>query len=105
MSATFQRNEEDFTCERCQTVVEGDGYTNHCPECLWSKHVDIYPGDRAATCRGLMRPIEIYEQGGTFLVFHKCEACGYIKKNRLSRNDNMETVIKIATATAESPQR
>ncbi|MEK7158524.1 MAG: RNHCP domain-containing protein, partial [Patescibacteria group bacterium] len=47
MSRTFQRRVEDFTCESCGAQVTGDGYTNHCPQCLVSKHVDVYPGDRA----------------------------------------------------------
>ena len=55
----FVRRREDFVCEHCGTKVVGDGYTNHCPKCLWSKHVDIMPGDRAEDCQGLMRPIDI----------------------------------------------
>ncbi|WDF05905.1 RNHCP domain-containing protein [Shouchella hunanensis] len=31
-------------------------YRNHCPFCLYSKHQDIIPGDRASTCGGLMEP-------------------------------------------------
>ena len=31
-------------------------YTNHCPRCLYSKHVDINPGDRAEQCDGMMEP-------------------------------------------------
>ena len=34
----FQRHVEDFECEHCGAFVEGDGYTNHCPACLWCKH-------------------------------------------------------------------
>ena len=55
MSATFIRKTEDFICEHCGREVRGNGYTNHCPYCLWSKHVDINPGDRAAGCGGLKR--------------------------------------------------
>lgn len=36
----FTRVIEDFICENCGTEVKGNGYTNHCPKCLWSKHVD-----------------------------------------------------------------
>ena len=52
--ARFTRVVEDFTCGQCGAAVTGDGYTNHCPLCLWSRHVDINPGDRAAECGGLM---------------------------------------------------
>jgi Zn finger protein HypA/HybF involved in hydrogenase expression len=48
----FKRTIEDFTCEHCGEQVTGNGFTNHCPQCLWSKHVDIDPGDRLALCGG-----------------------------------------------------
>lgn len=48
----FQRTTENFVCEKCGFIVEGNGYTNHCPNCIWSKHVDIHPGDRASLCGG-----------------------------------------------------
>ncbi|HCR42265.1 TPA: hypothetical protein DIV45_02815, partial [Patescibacteria group bacterium] len=36
----FIRTKEDFTCENCGHRVKGSGYTNHCPKCLYSQHVD-----------------------------------------------------------------
>jgi len=42
----FQKRIENFTCEKCGLFVKGTGYTDHCPNCLWSKHMDINPGDR-----------------------------------------------------------
>jgi hypothetical protein len=73
----FKRVIEDFVCENCGTRVEGDGYTNHCPSCLWSKHVDDKnPGDRASTCGGLMQPMEYYAQGNYWIIRHKCLKCG-----------------------------
>ncbi|MGC8981457.1 MAG: RNHCP domain-containing protein [Minisyncoccia bacterium] len=56
MQKKFQRRIEDFRCERCGTFVKGTGYIDHCPNCLWSKHVDINPGDRKANCGGMMKP-------------------------------------------------
>jgi len=96
----FQRKVEDFQCEHCGVHVEGNGYTNHCPECLWSKHVDVNPGDRAANCGGLMRPIEVLQSSGSYILMHKCTTCEYVKKNKLSRNDNMEAVVAIARELA-----
>ena len=58
----FSRRTEDFTCEHCGTKVKGNGYTNHCPQCLYSKHVDINPGDRLSDCGGLMEPIDIEQK-------------------------------------------
>jgi len=57
----FKMIDEEFICENCNTIVKPLGYTarNHCPKCLYSKHVDILPGDRKETCHGLLKPIGI----------------------------------------------
>lgn len=97
----FQRTIENFGCENCGTNVSGNGYTNHCPECLWSKHVDINPGDRAATCGGLMKPTAIENENGEYVVTHTCVKCKYSKRNKVSPNDNFDTVVKIAAELAD----
>ena len=68
----------------------GNGYTNHCPGCLWSKHVDIQPGDRAAPCRALMEPVSIAYVKGEFIVVHRCTACGFQRRNRTSPEDHLD---------------
>ncbi|HSQ98004.1 MAG TPA: RNHCP domain-containing protein [Rickettsiales bacterium] len=94
----FTRTIEDFICENCGTKVKGDGYTNHCPNCLYSKHVDINPGDRMSSCGGLMKPIEILQKNGEFVILHKCEKCGFEKKNKVSEKDNIKEIIKISNS-------
>ena len=89
MSQTFIKNQEDFTCEHCGAAVVGNGYTNHCPKCLWSKHVDNFPGDRVSACGGLMRPTGYERVGGEFVVLQRCERCGVEKKNKLSAEDDL----------------
>ncbi len=74
----------------------GNGYTNHCPQCLCSKHVDINPGDRASDCGGLMKPVEIEQKNGDYVIIHVCESCGHMKKNKVSPNDNIEAIIAIS---------
>lgn len=91
----FIRNKEDFTCGHCGASVTGDGYTNHCPRCLWSRHVDIDPGDRAAACRGLMRPVGLVRRGDGYVLTHRCEACGYKKRNRASKDDDFESLLAV----------
>lgn len=86
----FKRTKEDFTCEQCSFSVIGDGYTNHCPQCLSSKHVDIEPGDRRASCGGLMRPVRIEKDGGEYKVIHHCTLCGTEKRNKLQKGDVFE---------------
>ncbi|MDR0423029.1 MAG: RNHCP domain-containing protein, partial [Rickettsiales bacterium] len=69
----FIKKVENFVCEQCGFEVLGSGYTNHCPNCLYSKHVDINPGDRLCECEGLMLPIDIEQKGGKFIIVHKCQ--------------------------------
>ena len=91
----FQQTREDFTCERCMTEVKGNGYTNHCPKCLWSRHVDIHPGDRKEACRGMMRPIGWEQKKGEYVLIHRCEICGFTRRNRMADKDDMEALIRL----------
>lgn len=96
MSTTFKRVVENFTCGHCGFLVTGDGYTSHCPKCLWSKHVDNNPGDRAATCHGLMRPVGVEQGGQEYKLLHRCEKCGIVKRNKVVTEDDFETVLACA---------
>jgi len=93
----FQRNKEDFICKNCGQENKGDGYTNHCFKCLYSKHVDINPGDRAEDCGGLMQPIDTYQKKGQNFITHKCEKCGFLKNNKLSEKDSFEEFVRISS--------
>lgn len=95
MSLRFQKTEEDFTCGKCEKFVEGDGFTNHCPECLWSKHVDVNPGDRAESCGGFMEPVAVRGKRGEYVLVHVCEKCGFERLNKVSERDNFDTVLNI----------
>jgi hypothetical protein len=75
--------------------VTGDGYTNHCPSCLWSLHVDVAPGDRAAGCGGAMRPVASERRGADWYVEHRCERCGFRRKNRI-REDETAALIRLS---------
>ncbi len=92
----FTRKKEDFICEKCGYSVMGNGYTNHCPKCLWSKHVDIDPGDRLASCGGLMKPSEVLKNGDEYVLVHKCVICGHLKKNKVQKEDDFDMVLKIS---------
>ncbi|MFH0846230.1 MAG: RNHCP domain-containing protein [Patescibacteria group bacterium] len=91
----FQRTIEDFVCENCGKKVEGNGYTNHCPNCLWSKHVDVNPGDRASDCNGLMEPISQELKNGEQIIVHQCIKCGHQKKNKIAQEDNFEKILEL----------
>lgn len=96
MSRRFTRTVEDFTCENCQRLVHGNGYTNHCPGCLWSKHVDIYPGDRAASCGGLMDPVQVELEQDRYVLTHRCLVCGHVKRNQISDIDDFDAILGVA---------
>lgn len=95
MALTFKRKIEDFVCGNCGQDVKGDGYTNHCSRCLWSKHVDISPGDRAADCGGMMKPVKVETKSSEYDIVHRCAKCGYKKRNKISPKDNFEEALKI----------
>lgn len=96
MSTKFIKNVEDFNCEHCNAEVKGDGYTNHCPKCLWSKHVDVYPGDRKSECNGLMKPVKFEKEGNDYIITHRCQKCDHTKRNKMSRDDNFDTALTIS---------
>ncbi len=102
LSKKFQRKKEDFVCENCGQMVNGNGYTNHCPQCLCSKHVDINPGDRMEKCGGIMKPISVDLKNGKYIVLHKCIKCGFKKKNKIIDDDNFDMVIKVAGNNKQS---
>jgi hypothetical protein len=60
-------------------------YRNHCPACLWSKHLDLKPGDRASECGGLMQPEQIDRRRGKgLMIIHRCVRCGFARPNRVA---------------------
>lgn len=92
----FLKTKENFICENCGYTTIGNGYTNHCPKCLWSKHVDISPGDREEVCRGMMKPIGIETKGGVAVkVLHKCTACSFERFAPILSEDNQDGVQKL----------
>lgn len=93
--ANFQKKVEDFICDHCGFKVLGHGYTNHCPQCFYSKHVDVEPGDRAELCQGLMPTIFIEYKKGKYVLTQQCQKCGMIKKNKLQDEDNFDNLVKL----------
>lgn len=96
MLKKFQRKIEDFICEKCGFAVKGNGYTNHCSRCLWSKHVDINPGDREEKCGGLMKPIGVIKKGEVYSVNQQCQKCGFERKNKVLPEDDFLVLVNIS---------
>jgi transcription elongation factor Elf1 len=101
MGRKFQRRIEDFTCEHCGHQVKGSGFTNHCPVCLWSKHVDINPGDREEGCQGLMEPVAVERHKDGYRIRFRCTRCGIERWNKAAPQDDFEMLLEIAKQSAE----
>jgi len=97
----FKRTIEDFVCGHCGTKVKGNGYTNHCPKCLWSKHVDDYPGDRANPCGGLMEPVGLELRKGVYYIVHQCQNCGTEAKCKQSEQDDINAFTSLSESLAK----
>jgi hypothetical protein len=85
---------EGFVCERCGADVAPlakGSCRNHCPQCLWSKHVDDVPGDRAAGCGGLMEPVAVEQDGRRgWMIVHRCTRCGMVRRNKAALTDPVQ---------------
>ncbi len=96
--AKFTMIDENFICDVCGKEVKKLGYTarDHCPYCLYSKHVDIDPGDRQENCHGLLEPIGIEKNKKGYIIIFKCKKCGMIRKNKVADDDNMDRIIQLS---------
>ena len=90
--------DESFICENCKKQVNKLEYSarDHCPFCLYSKHVDINPGDRSNECRGLLEPIEIEKFKNTYKIIYKCKKCNVLHKNIIANDDNFDLIINLS---------
>ena len=95
----FTKIDEEFICDNCGSIVKKLGYSSrdHCPKCLYSKHVDINPGDRLEECHGALEPVsvELNSKKG-YVIIYKCKKCGKIRKNKAAEDDNMDLIIKLS---------
>lgn len=96
---------EGFLCANCGAEVPPTAQTtprNHCPFCLWSKHVDINPGDRANACRGMLRPIGIYTHTKKeYVILYQCVKCAERVKSKAiladgNAADNFDIIMELA---------
>jgi len=96
-----------FDCVRCRSAVPlaapGTEHRNHCPRCLWSRHVDHLPGDRAAFCGGAMEPISVWVRSREWVIIHRCTACGTLHANRVAGDDNEALLLSLAVKPLANP--
>jgi hypothetical protein len=97
-----------FRCGHCRLDVSpravGTAHRNHCPNCLWSRHLDVTPGDRAAECGSLMEPIAITVRGdGEWVLVHRCNGCDELDLNRTAGDDNPLVLLRLAVRPLAQP--
>jgi len=102
----------DFRCAHCnqlvsaEHVVSGVNNRNHCPYCLWSRHLDLFvAGDRLSACKGQMKSIGLtmkksrnkyrLESRGELMLVHECVACGILSINRIAADDDPESIWEV----------
>jgi hypothetical protein len=113
-SVHFSRHQcaNGFECKHCHAYILLDSFVsgvnnrNHCPFCLWSKHVDLFKaGDRLAACKGLMQPVGLslkqthkkYAQSpqGELMLIHRCTGCGDFSINRIAADDDADRMLEV----------
>lgn len=98
------RTEADqaFRCVHCKQFIgapiTGGKHRNHCPNCLWSRHVDgRVPGDRKSDCHSAMEPIgRIVRRNGEQVLVHRCSGCGKNNPNRIAADDSPLLLMRLA---------
>jgi hypothetical protein len=97
-----------FICQKCNHCVPGAApgteHRNHCPNCLWSLHLDISAGDRRSGCKGQMEPIAIWVRpGGEWAIVHRCRRCNVTRINRIAGDDSELLLLSLAVRPLAAP--
>ena len=108
----YQQSSGDFTCLHCSnpvsanSLLSGVNNRNHCPICLWSRHLDMFQaGDRLSACKGMMEPVGLTLKQtnkkygpaaqGELMLIHLCGECGKASINRIAADDVSEKILEI----------
>ncbi|QDU70354.1 RNHCP domain-containing protein [Mucisphaera calidilacus] len=102
------RQRDGFVCIHCRMPIDGCAsgtkHRNHCPLCLWSRHVDERVGDRRSACRAPMEPIGIdVRSDGEWALIHRCTGCGVIRTNRIAGDDQELALLQLALRPLARP--
>ena len=94
----MKKNNQSFYCENCSQLVEPHPKSSrdHCNKCLYSKHIDIIPGDRENKCCGLLKPIGI-KLTPKKQIKYLCNKCNEPRYCVIAPDDSIEEIIKLST--------
>ncbi|WP_026974843.1 RNHCP domain-containing protein [Alicyclobacillus contaminans] len=93
MGRRFIDRNESFQCGHCGRRVPPSKRScrNHCPHCLYSVHLDVFPGDRSANCGELMEPVRVeYHSKKGYQIVHRCLRCGHESRNVAALDDELQ---------------
>lgn len=93
----FKMIDVPFTCVVCNKDVEPLKYSarDHCPHCLCSLHLDVNPGDRLNSCKGILRPIGVDKFKDTYKIVYKCDKCNELHRNIMANDDDFDKIIDV----------
>jgi hypothetical protein len=111
----YKKREQGFSsfrCIKCALMVSADhelsgvNNRNHCPNCLYSRHVDLVKaGDRKAGCGARMQPIGLTVKHtgkkygspsqGELMIIHRCSGCGKVSINRVAADDSAGALLAL----------
>ena len=108
----LQLPEQGFRCLHCGSyilcapTIAGVQNRNHCPCCLWSRHLDWRSaGDHLSGCRAAMQPVGLTtkhsrnkyarERDGELMVIHECTICEKIVINRIAADDSATSLLAV----------
>jgi DNA-directed RNA polymerase subunit RPC12/RpoP len=97
---TFKMINESFVCENCWQMIEKHpkgSARNHCPFCLYSKHLDhLSPWDRLSKCQSIMKPIWIdHKKNKWWMIKHQCIKCHKEIINKIAPDDHYIEFIQL----------
>jgi hypothetical protein len=113
---------DEFFCLRCGVIISsayglsGVRNRNHCPYCLWSRHLDWRtPGDRLSSCKGAMQPIGLslknsrnkyaVAPSGELMVVHHCTVCEAVAINRIAADDGTDALNEVFRSSMRMEHR
>lgn len=109
--ASAQGADAPFRCAHCHQMIgappSGGRQRNHCPLCLYSRHVDAKtPGDRASECNSLMAPIGAFTRPkGEHVIVHRCLGCEFERYCRIAADDDFDLVLALPEVEARHDPR
>ncbi|MDO8512352.1 MAG: RNHCP domain-containing protein [bacterium] len=93
----FTAINEAFACLNCGKQVEKtkSSYRNHCPFCLCSQHVDVFPGDRLENCHGIMTAVGLTQKHNEWIITHRCRTCDKEQNNKVAIDDSKDELLRL----------